>query len=185
MMGNKAARLEREAFALELIEGPGNTGNAAEELQAKYRISERQAYYDLHAARERLCASFSKKADAARLRIMAQIERVIQDNPTTVPLHLAAISKMIDLLGVAAPQKIEATVTSLPYDPIAAMTDDPELRERALELQKDIGNADEALHAESTGEDCPAGVEVPPPPPSPRSGSDGDAHEPDKESAGG
>lgn len=62
------------------------------------------------------------------------------------------------------------------FDPIEAYRVDPELRKRALQLERDIADADKALGTEHAGEDRFPRLAVPAPPPSSGGNGNGDAH---------
>ena len=70
-------------------------------------------------------------------------------------------------LGQADQAKIETT--QKPFDPITLYANDPELRDRALQLERDIANADadKALGTLDAGTDRIQGLAVPPTPPDP------------------
>jgi len=171
----KPERQQRERRALQLIDGPKVKDGVIPLLMAEFDCSERTAQYAVHHARTLMAKRLAKHADRARIRIIAQIEAVIYDNPTTVPLHLAAISKVIDLLGVAAPQRIQAEVTAMPPDPLTAYQGDLDLRDRALQLERDIADGN-AAHTGDTGAVGNPRLDVPAPPASSGNGRDAGAN---------
>ena len=154
--------IKRQARALELVDGPKVKHGVVPILMEEFEISERTAQYDIHAARGMMAEQLVKKVDRARLRIVAQLENVIWECPPTSPVHLAAIGKMIDLLGVAAPSRIEATVeTNRLPDPLAKYKGRPDLLEAALRIDHEAEYGRPNPVPLKPGEDCRPGLAIP------------------------
>lgn len=156
----KEQREERIEFAISLIANYGSSRGVWKRVAIKFQCGEHTAQRYVRAAKTLIGADLPTVVEAERCRVRRQLDEMIDDAKPR--LRLAAIKVKIDLLGLAAPQRIEAAVTTTPFDPITAYQADPALRDRALQLERDIADADKTLGAINAGETRIPGMAIPP-----------------------
>ncbi len=79
-------------------------------------------------------------------------------------------------LGQADKQELSVETTEVPYDPITVFAENPTLRDRALQQEKDIADAQVALAVDPRAASFPR-MAVPPPPPSAGGNGNGTPHD--------
>lgn len=169
----KQQREQRVEFAIALVARAGTARGIWRAVCLEFKCGKHAARRYVRAAQTLIGADLPAVVEAERCRVRRQLDEMIDDDDATRGQRLAAIKVKIELLGLAAPQRIEAAVTTKPFDPIAAYQADPALRDRALELERDIADADKTLGSVNAGETRIPGLAVPPPPP--KAGGNGHA----------
>ena len=181
-----AERRERVDRALRLIcDRGGSWQGLAVKLAAEFGCNYKTAKRYIREAKTLIGADLPEATQAMRAYIRGKLFFRIE-NTKSEDVQLRAVKLLMDLSGVSAPTRAEVLVTTpLPFDPTEAYAKDPALMERALQLEKDIYDADKTLAAEPTGEAGLPGVAVPATHSEARSGGDETAIQSDDESAGG
>ena len=142
----------------------------------KFGCTWRTANRYVRHAKELIRADMPTVVEASRLQVRRLLTEMLYDPAEDNAGRRATLKMMIDLLGLAAPQRIETADVTRPVDPIAAYAADPGLRDRALQLERDLANAGNALGTEHAGPARFAGVPIPAAHPSAGSGGNGDAN---------
>ncbi len=156
----KEQRDERIEFAVGLVAEHGTPRGVWRRVAIKFKCGKGAARRYVRAAQTLIGADLPAVVHAERLRVRRQLDAMIAGAKPR--LRLAAIKIKIDLLGLAAPKRIEAEVTTKPFDPLTAYAADPALRDRALQLERDIADADKTLGAVKAGSPGIPGLAVPP-----------------------
>ena len=132
----KALREARITRALKLLSST-SARNAKTTLMKEFDLRSSMASKVLHDA-WLLMAEFSEKERKDSLAlILHQIEARINGTALKSPVGISALKLKMDVLGLAAPTKIEATTIPPPFDHAAtAELQDPAVRRAAMRLEE-------------------------------------------------
>ena len=161
-------RQERILFALRLITTTGRTRGVAILVKAEYECSIQTAQRIVRSAVALVAAGMPKMVDTVRTRAVLILDKMIDDEKETNEGIRASLKILIDLLGLAAPKRLQIDTPGEVFDPLAIYASSPELMERALLLERDAYDAsqNETVGAVDVGEAGVPGagaVAVPPP----------------------
>lgn len=170
-----AERAERIDYTLRMICERGKTHGVPTLVARHFSCNWKTARKYVRAANALIAADLPTVVNASRLAVRRMLTDMIYEAENDT-VKLAAIKQLVDLLGLAAPHRVEASVTATaPIDPIKAYQADHELRDRALQLERDIANGISA-HAGDFGQAGYPRLAVPPAPPSSGNGRNGNSH---------
>ena len=146
-----AQRAERIDFALRTIADRGKYNGTAKAVAQEFKCGSDSARRCARAAKRLMAVDMPTVVTASRAHLRMLLAAMIRksQDPKTV---LAAIKQMRELLGLDAPARSEVAMTGEAFDPLAAYANNPDLMERALELEREIYAADKAVAAVNTGE---------------------------------
>ncbi len=178
-----AERKERVDFTVGLLCRTGRATDARGAIVKQFSCDRRTAGRYIRAAKTLIGADLPEIVQANRANVRLMLQEIIDDRKMSPTARLQALRQLVDLLGLAAPQRLAIEATAVPFDPLAAYANDPSLMERALKLEGDIYDADKALDSLNAGQNRISELAVPPAYPPPGSNGNGTPVKPDDESA--
>lgn len=181
--GGRIDETERErrlVFALKGLGATGTTIGLAAKIMAEFEVGRGTARRILRDAKTLVKMDVPTIATIERVRMRALLSESIEATAPDSPVRITAIKAMIDLLGLAAPQQIEARVIATPFNPLDAYAGNPDLLARAMQLERDASNACDPVDAVEPGQDCFPGMAVPASPSGGGSLHDGHSDESDQ-----
>ena len=162
---DRAETDRRTNIAIQELSRAGGPKGVTSRLMQEFDCSRNTAKRIMRRAKDSLKIDVPTVAGIERERVRRKINKMIEDEESTDTFRLAAIKVLIDLLGLAEPARTRLDLTVTPPDPIEAYRKNPDLLERALQLERDMYAPDTAVASLNTGAAGVSRLAVPSTPP--------------------